>query len=64
VPAEAVEGAAVSDERSYRCAGCFGVVQIPSRRRDLTLAAVRAVHEDTCPGGKLAKAKGVAVDGV
>jgi hypothetical protein len=50
------------EARSYRCPGCSGIVSIPERRRTITLAEVRAVHEETCPGGKLAKAKAAVTD--
>ncbi len=36
--------------RQYVCPGCGGTVGIPSRRRNIALDAVRAVHDKTCPG--------------
>jgi hypothetical protein len=52
----------MSTDRSYRCPGCSGVVSIPERRRTITIDEVRTVHEDTCPGGRLAKAKAAVTD--
>lgn len=40
----------MSDERSYRCPSCHGVVSIPSGRRLIDLDYVRAVHVRSCPG--------------
>ena len=40
----------MSEERSYRCPSCRGVVALPLNWRRIDIEAVRATHERTCPG--------------
>jgi hypothetical protein len=39
----------MTEERSYRCPSCRGVVSVPSNRRRVDIEAVRAAHETSCP---------------
>lgn len=49
-PAATVEHQDDEPGRRYRCPTCSGTVSVPDRRRTITLAEVRRVHEQSCPG--------------
>lgn len=40
----------MTDDRSYRCPSCRGIVSIPDRRRTITIEQVQEAHLRTCPG--------------